>query len=174
MAKLTLTSQPMVTAESFDVTELRCSDGQIYATGVITYSDGSTRESVQVMSYERWPDVLTAYNALVAKVQTAHAWQETLVADHGQAYIPAPPAPAVVAAATSVTASWEAVAGATEYKVAKSSDGGVTWDVPASVLDTTKLVDGLTADTEYVVAVSAVGSGGEGPKAAVPVRTAAG
>lgn len=171
MAKLTLSSQPTKTAESFDVTEMRCSDLQIYATGVITYSDGSTKESVQVMSFDRWPDVQTAYEAIVAKVQTAHAWQETLVADHAQAYIPPTPAASVVAAVTSVTASWDAVKGATGYKVAKSTDGGATWGAASSVAGTTKQVTGLTADTEYTVAVSAVGTGGEGPKAVVPART---
>lgn len=171
MAKLTLANQTAVTPESFDVSELRCNDNQVYCTGVITYSDGSMKESVQVMPYERWPDVKLAYDALLAKVQTAHAWQGTLVADHGQAYIPAPPAPAVAIAATSVTASWDAIKGATGYKVAKSVDGGATWGAASLVVGTSKSVTGLTADTEYSVAVSAVGSGGEGPKAVVPVRT---
>jgi hypothetical protein len=173
MAKLTLSSQPAVTADTFEITEIRLDGNQVRCTAITTFSDGSRKETVQIMPFDRWPDVKAAFDALEAKVRDAHAWQDDRIADHGQAYTPPPPVPSVAAAATSVTASWEAVPGANAYRVYKSTDQGATWSAPVEVVDTTKQVSGLTADTDYTVAVSAVGSGGEGPKASVPVRTAA-
>jgi len=62
--------------------------------------------------------------------------------------------------ATSLTLTWDAVVGATSYRVQKSSDAGVTWsDVTTDPTTNTKAVSGLVTATAYKFRVAAIISG---------------
>lgn len=58
------------------------------------------------------------------------------------------------------TLTWTAVAGATTYRVQKSTDGGQTWsDISSDPTTNTKVVTGLTTATSYRFRVASIMSG---------------
>ena len=59
--------------------------------------------------------------------------------------------------ATGCTLTWDAVVGATSYRVQKSQDAGVTWtDVSTDPTTNTKAITGLTTATAYKFRVAAI------------------
>jgi fibronectin type 3 domain-containing protein len=76
---------------------------------------------------------------------------------------------AAAVSATQVNLSWNAVTGASSYKLETSLDGGTTWSTLASPSITTYSVTGLTADTSYEYRVSGVDA--TGPSVASTVQT---
>lgn len=81
-----------------------------------------------------------------------------------------PPAPTGVSAVSNrrqrITVSWTAVAGATSYRVKRSTTSGGPYTVVGSPTGTSFTNTGLTSGTTYYYVVSAVNGVGEGPNSA--------
>ena len=80
---------------------------------------------------------------------------------------PAPGAPAsvtVTRSATAVTASWDAVSGATSYQIMYSSDGEATWTYASRNHTSNSIsISNISNSATYVVAVSARNNNGSSP-----------
>lgn len=73
------------------------------------------------------------------------------------------------ATADSVTVKWEAVDGATSYKVYRGSEK----KLDSEVTGTSHTLTGIAADTQLTVNVSAVNDAGESPMTEIITRTQA-
>lgn len=94
----------------------------------------------------------------------------------GKPTAPPPPAPASLSATPgngSVTLEWPAVAGATSYRIFRSTNG--TFDGPpaGSTSKTTYKITGLVNGTAYSFRVSARGASGDGPMSPIATATPA-
>jgi fibronectin type 3 domain-containing protein len=81
-----------------------------------------------------------------------------------------PPPPTGVAATSpskkKITVTWSAVAGATSYRVKRSTSSGGPYTLVGSPTALTFTNNGLTSGVTYYYVVSAVSGGGEGPDSA--------
>ena len=116
-------------------------------------------------SYAQYPSEQGNVNANRPVVR--FAWESDEVVPTPTA--PAAPVVTTEATATTVTLTWEAVEGATSYNVYQ----GEATEAIASVTETTYIVEGLTAETEYTFAVEAVNEAGATKSEIVSVTTLA-
>ncbi|MEV7692413.1 S8 family serine peptidase [Microbacterium sp. NPDC089189] len=72
---------------------------------------------------------------------------------------------------TSIAVSWDAVAGATAYRVEVLAGDAVLHDVELDAEVTATTFDALTAESSYTVRVTAIGASAYGPAASVDVST---
>ncbi|MGE9751361.1 fibronectin type III domain-containing protein [Bacillus inaquosorum] len=85
----------------------------------------------------------------------------------GQLHPNAPQNLSFTATTDSVTVKWEAVDGATSYKVYR----GAEKKLDATVTGTSHTLTGIAADTQLTVNVSAVNDAGESPMTEIITRT---
>lgn len=177
---INVTPEPAPTLSTVALIEQRTYGTTAYPTLQRSYVDGvGTVVKTEIdppqaqLDLSQWPDLKAAHDAYVALLEKAAAWVLDHLADPVQKYVPVSPGGLTTTTTkTTATISWATTKGASSYKAYKSSDGGVTWSAAVAVATGTSYqFTGLTANTEYTLAVAAVSSGGEGSKATIVART---